>query len=78
MYRLIFCVHGGNEELCIQKLDKSNGTLSSNVPQQIAVAKFKTFEAFFNDLNDTNSFIYNCYNSIGLHFFIVEMTRVLS
>ncbi len=76
VYRLTYCVHRSKNRACETLASRSNGKYSTLQPEwQSSAPDFIPREVSFKELNDVNSFIYHCYNTFGLYFFIEELVR---
>ena len=71
--RINFCVNRLRYDVCMKELKRKNGTLSTIQPENSDEEKFVEVEAYFNNLEEANSFIYSCYFNYGLYFYLKTM-----
>ncbi len=79
MLRLKCCINKTKKEECFNIVEKNDGMLISFMPETEEKEEngdYQTIVMYFEDLNNANSFIYNCYNRFGLYFFIKELVDV--
>ncbi len=75
-HRLLFYVHPRDEAKCLEEVTIKGGTLSTIQPDDEDSHHFIAHEAYFDNLNQVNHFIYSCFSSIGLFFYVKRLEYV--
>ena len=75
-HRLLFYVHPRDEAQCLEEVTRKGGMLSTIQPEDVDSHHFIAHEAYFYDLNQVNHFIYTCFTSIGLFFYVKRLDYV--
>ena len=75
-HRLLFYVHPRDEARCLDEVIKRGGTLATIQPEDEDSHHFIAHEAYFDNLEQVNHFIYSCYSFIGLYFYVKRLEYV--